>query len=195
MIPGPAPSGPKSTATRILDEAEIQFAEQGYQGTSLSQVADRVGIRGPSLFNHFKNKRELYEAVLDRLLAPFFSVLDELSRAPTSAENNRDAVAKMLEHHAKHPRLACLIQQAVLAGGDQLDWLIERWYAPFFASIPVLDDPRSAAPSPDLAALIMGFNSLILGYVTLAPLHERLLGLDPLAQEGLAAYQRFLRSL
>ena len=57
-----------STSDRILDAAEDLFAEKGYSATSLGDVADRVGIRSPSLYNHFKNKEALYEAVLERLL-------------------------------------------------------------------------------------------------------------------------------
>ncbi len=43
-----------STSDRILDAAEDIFAEKGYSATSLGDVADRVGIRSPSLYNHFK---------------------------------------------------------------------------------------------------------------------------------------------
>ena len=43
--------------------------------------------------------------------------------------------------------------------------------------------------------MIMGFNDMILGYVTLAPLHERLFGFDPLAKEAVAAQVDFLAAL
>jgi TetR/AcrR family transcriptional regulator len=161
-------------------------------------VADRVGIRGPSLFSHFKSKRELYEAVLERLLEPFFAMLDQLAAETSSADRAQHAVARMLEHHAAHPRLAALIQQAVLAGGEQLDWLIERWYAPFFAKLPELmpDVANTASPEAkperDYTSDIMAFNVLILGYVTLAPLHERLLGIDPLSADVLERYRALL---
>ncbi len=39
----------QSTSERILDAAEDLFAEKGYSATSLGDVADRVGIRSPSL--------------------------------------------------------------------------------------------------------------------------------------------------
>ena len=54
----------KSTAERVLDVAEALFAEKGYKAASLGEVADGVGIRSPSLYNHFRNKEALYEAVL-----------------------------------------------------------------------------------------------------------------------------------
>ncbi len=192
----PGHENPTPTRVRILDEAEVLLAERGYRGTSLSLVADRVGIRGPSLFNHFKSKRELYEAVLQRLLDPFFTVLDELAALPASAERDRVAVARMMEHHAAHPRLACLIQQAVLAGGDQLELLIERWYRPFFARLPaVMPDSPASALGGDIGASIMAFNSMILGYVTLAPLHGQLLGTEPLSPEAIARYVDLLRRM
>jgi len=192
---------PAPTALRILEEAEILFSERGYRGTSLGEIADRVGIRGPSLFNHFKNKRALYEAVLDRLMTPFFAMLAELGRGGAGPE----AVERILRHHATNPRLACLIQQAVMAGEEQLDWLIEGWYRPFFDSLPDLADGESGhsdggpvppvEPDPGTAATVMAFNSLILGYVSLAPLHERLLGRDPLGPGPLDAYVDRLRTL
>lgn len=55
-----------STRERILDAALQCFAEQGYSRTSLRQLAAHVGIRAPSLYNHFANKREIMQALLER---------------------------------------------------------------------------------------------------------------------------------
>ena len=46
----------KQTAERILDAAEELFAERGYAGTALRDVAAMVDLRTPSLYNHFPNK-------------------------------------------------------------------------------------------------------------------------------------------
>ena len=185
----------KSTAERILDAAEALFARRGYDGTSLGDVADHVGIRGPSLYNHFKNKRELYAAVLARLLDPFFELLDDLAAHPPSPARSEASLETMLRHHVAHPNLARLIQHAALAEGDQLELLIERWYRPFIDRVGELFPELSSVAGEDAdraKAALMGFNNMILGYVTLAPLHGKLLDLDLSEERVVAPYLRFL---
>src|SRR5262249_40947356 len=77
----------KGTAARILDAAEARFAAKGYDATSLGDVADDVKIRAPSLYKHFAGKRELYVAVMQRLLDPYFALLHDLLVVPREAED------------------------------------------------------------------------------------------------------------
>lgn len=50
----------------IVDEATRLFAERGYAGASMADLAERVGLRKASLFHHFPSKELLYAAVLER---------------------------------------------------------------------------------------------------------------------------------
>ncbi|MBH0231175.1 TetR/AcrR family transcriptional regulator [Halobacillus yeomjeoni] len=52
------------TQQKIIDESLILFAQQGYESTSLANIADAVGIKKPSLYNHFDNKEAIFLAVL-----------------------------------------------------------------------------------------------------------------------------------
>jgi AcrR family transcriptional regulator len=66
---------------QILDAATRLFAAQGYGGTSLSAIAEAVGIRKASLLYHFTSKDALHQAVLDNLLSHWNEVLPRLLEA------------------------------------------------------------------------------------------------------------------
>jgi len=46
--------------SRLCEAALLHFAKDGYEGASLSTIADALGIRKPSLYSHVKSKDELY---------------------------------------------------------------------------------------------------------------------------------------
>ena len=54
-----------STKDKILDEALTLFAENGYDGTGVEQIAEKVGIKAPSLYKHFKGKEDILNALID----------------------------------------------------------------------------------------------------------------------------------
>lgn len=51
---------------RILDAAFALFSEKGFTATSMRDIADAVGIKAASLYNHFAGKRELFDALVER---------------------------------------------------------------------------------------------------------------------------------
>lgn len=53
------------TANRIREIAFYYFSEYGYEGTSLAQLANEVGIKTPSLYAHFKSKEEIFFSCLE----------------------------------------------------------------------------------------------------------------------------------
>ena len=54
-----------STKEKILDTALTLFAEIGYNGTSVEQIASIVGIKAPSLYKHYKGKEDILNALID----------------------------------------------------------------------------------------------------------------------------------
>ncbi len=186
-----------STADRILDAAEDLFAEKGYSATSLGDVADRVGIRSPSLYNHFRNKEALYQAVLDRLLAAFSAPLAELAKEPVTYERVSHWLEAIVRLHHANPNLARLLQHAALSGGPHTNELIDRLFRPMF-------QPAAAIEGKQLTLLegtglqpwaVMAFNNLVMSYVTMAPMYRDLLGQDPFSEEALENQLALVRAL
>ena len=70
--------------THILKVATRRFARQGFDSTSLQEIAEEVGVKKPSLLHHFPSKNELLRAVLDQLFEHWTVVLPRLLEAVTS---------------------------------------------------------------------------------------------------------------
>ena len=78
-----------TTRDRILDEALTLFAENGYDGTGVEQIAERVGIKAPSLYKHFKGKEDILNALIDMTEARYeesFGSDRHIGRLPGSKE-------------------------------------------------------------------------------------------------------------
>lgn len=73
--------GQTPTWDRVLDAAERAFAQHGFSGASVNDIAAEAGIRGPSLLYHFGSKENLYLQVLRR----FYRRVDQMLDAPLSA--------------------------------------------------------------------------------------------------------------
>lgn len=54
------------TKDRILDSALTLFSERGYDGVGVDLIAENAGIKGPSLYKHFKGKEEILDALIEK---------------------------------------------------------------------------------------------------------------------------------
>jgi AcrR family transcriptional regulator len=99
----------------ILDHATRLFAERGYEGTSMGDLAERVGMRKASLFYHFASKDILYAAVLERLVVAVGAVIAAAATADGSfvdrLDNLSDAITTTLGEQPFAARL--LIREAM----------------------------------------------------------------------------------
>ena len=56
-----------NTKEKILDEALTLFSEKGYANVFVGDIAERVGIKAPSLYKHYKNKQAIFDAIIDEM--------------------------------------------------------------------------------------------------------------------------------
>ena len=79
-----------STKEKILDAALTLFAENGYDGTSVEQIANIVGIKAPSLYKHYKGKEDILNALIDSAETRYeemFGSEKNIGRVPQSRED------------------------------------------------------------------------------------------------------------
>lgn len=55
------------TKQRILSESLRLFSENGYDAVSVAEIASAVGIKAPSLYKHYKSKRDIFDSILKRM--------------------------------------------------------------------------------------------------------------------------------
>lgn len=191
------PAAALSTRERILDAAELLFAERGLAGTAVRDIATQVNLNPASLYNHFPSKLALYEAVLERGVRPLLSVLQEATASgPSAAE--AQVVDALMEHLGRTPHLPRLIHHEAATGGVHLARLARLWIKPLIdEALSVLDrNSEPGAWSKDEYPLLIGaWMHMIFGYFSMAPLLAEVFEVDPLSSESLARQTRFLRKL
>lgn len=67
------------TRTQLLDAAETVFTEKGVSRTSLAEIASAAGVTRGAIYWHFKDKSDLFHAMLDRVKLPIDEMVDKLS--------------------------------------------------------------------------------------------------------------------
>ncbi|MHB0775749.1 TetR family transcriptional regulator [Halomonas sp. WWR20] len=88
----------EATRETLLDAAEIIFLEKGVSQTSLEQIARQAGMTRGAVYWHFKNKADLFNAMLDRVKMPLQQLMDDI-HAEHCPETPLETL-RLATHHA-----------------------------------------------------------------------------------------------
>ena len=104
----------------ILEAAETLFAEKGFDAVSMSAIARLANTSKPNIYHHFKNKNELYLAVMKTAVQRSSMLLDALEDAPgTFRQHLSDFSTGQLNNILTHSRSTQLVLRETLSGGTQ----------------------------------------------------------------------------
>jgi len=104
---GAVTGGPMETdtRTRIQEIALELFTEQGYEATSLREIAERLGVTKAALYYHFKTKDDIIASVVEDRLARVEELISWAAEQPRSVETRREFLrryADVLYDHGHH---------------------------------------------------------------------------------------------
>ena len=85
------------TKQKILDEALTLFSQKGYANVFVGEIAQKVGIKAPSLYKHFKNKRAIFDGIIEEMQKQFMKTADLLGINGSNAQADGDTYTKISE--------------------------------------------------------------------------------------------------
>ncbi len=95
-----------STKDRILEAALTVFSEKGYDGVGVDFIAETAGMKGPSLYKHFKGKEDILNALIDKVEQYYetqFSSSLRYGRVPDSVEELKTICLEKIEFTMHNP--------------------------------------------------------------------------------------------
>ena len=193
---------PKSARTRraILAAAESCFAAQGFEATRLEDVASEVGIRRASIVYYFRDKAELYEAVLDELFGELLEAAQEIiGRAATLDERMSEGVSLWVDYLAKHPALARILLRDLPNTGPGPGQSTIRRYANVYNELfaKLFEERTHGALTREAVAEQIQIGSVVTGatlfFIAATPALAP--GFDPLARANLDRHKQHMLAI
>jgi len=162
--------------TRILAAAIPLFAQHGYSGVSMRDIAHASGIQAASLYHHFPDKQALYLDAMAQAFKDKAEGFDKALRQTGSAEKRlTDLVRSFTQLMSKDPDFCALLQRELLDGDEtRLKQLAEQVFKQAFVAIRELAE--ELVPGCDSHMVAISIASLILYHLETAPIRPFLPG-------------------
>ncbi len=178
------------TRAALMDSAYRLFIRQGFNATSMRQIADGAGLALGGIYNHFGSKEDVFLAMLKER-HPFLQVLPAMQSAQgeTVDELVRDAAARMLEVlEERGDMLNLMFVELVEFKGQHVPELFEAFFPPLMEFAQRFAQARGPLRDIPLPVILRSFIGLFYSYY----MTERLIGsqLPPEAKEG--AFESFV---
>jgi AcrR family transcriptional regulator len=177
----------QTAAAAIRIVAMELFAERGYSGVTIRQIAAAAGV-SPALVIHHYGSKEKLQAVLEERVAAFVeSMLGELARTPD--EGGSASVTELFaDRLEREPAMAGYVRRLLIDGGPVGMALYERLFEVTQDSLRAMEQAGVVRPAQDEPVRSAFLLSNDLALLLLRQPITQVTGIDPLAREGLARW-------
>jgi TetR/AcrR family transcriptional regulator len=176
------------TAARLREAALPLFAQRGFDGVSMQDVAEAAGVSTPAVHYHFRDKLDLWRAAMTTLRAQIDARADAIEIE--GAELDALTQLKLLMRHfvrlsAECPALGRVMMLEGMGGGPRLAWLVRNVFADAYDwQIRLIERAKRAGqikPYPADQLLIL-MHAAAATYFTIAPLARAAFDKDALGR-------------
>lgn len=156
-MPAPAPA-PDSTRERLLAEARALFAERGFYGVSIAQIAAELGITKQALLHHFGSKERLYAQVLARIADEFAALPRPAAPEGRPGQALATHLVTLLADTPAKVERARLLMRELLDNRHRAEtagaWLLKPFLADLSAMLSAVPGWSRATDAERMAALL-----------------------------------------
>src|SRR6266699_985100 len=99
---------------QLLGIGRKLFAERGFEGTSIEEIAAQAGVSKPVVYEHFGGKEGLYAVVVDREVERFLTLATRLLQGEDTMEKFEVAAGDVLKARGYDPKLAPMYAQMLV---------------------------------------------------------------------------------
>jgi TetR/AcrR family transcriptional regulator len=142
VSPSRGPGRPVSGSREIPDEEEIlrrglaAFAELGYEGASVRELARRMGVSHNFLNDRYGSKEEFWKAAVGSAQTPVAAELHNiLNRDGDEIERLRDGIRTFHRLIAKNPDLASILREEARSGSERMRFIYDQYLRPIVETL------------------------------------------------------------
>jgi TetR/AcrR family transcriptional regulator len=192
---------PESKREQILSAAEEVFAEKGFKGATVREIAERVNIQTPGLYYHFSNKQEIYDSMIrniyEGLAGKLLGPIESASGIRSKVELLVDLLMDFWQEHPMAPRI--IAQETLQEKALLYEELIPDVLAPMFSGMVLSFEQAEAADRGvrdlDLPMLIYNVFGMTVFYFFAGNVLAKLSGVDVFDPGRVAAARQEIKSL
>lgn len=119
----------EETRKSILQTALQEFAERGYDGTSIREIAKKAETTHSMITYHFGGKEELWREAVRHMFARLDEGVDVTDEVRNMPIRRRFAwiTREYVRHCARHPEHARITIAETIRGGERLEWMVDQF--------------------------------------------------------------------
>jgi TetR/AcrR family transcriptional regulator len=172
----PHTSSDSGISDQIRNAAAQVFAESGYGGARMDEMARRAGVNKSAIYYHIGNKSTLYTVVFEEMFTTLLADLERnIIRSRTPQDKLRAHVRTLISHKIRFPHFAPIVMREVASGFHNVsDQMVQRFQYVFRAIAGILEEGAQSGVFREVDPVT--YHLMVLGVAAFFSSEERHIG-------------------